>query len=247
MAPPMEERRSEPRSRTLLAGKIALQGGGVIDCTLRNRSPSGARLRVASVVGIPDHFTLLLELQGERRRPGSPGASRVRSASISSTNQPLRTGGLADLEDGEAVGGRHRQGLHRRQRRDADHPVVPEAVQAHPPGRTREAKLHRPRRDVRARRPGVPVPSVDSEPDREQQGAVRPLEARRHQVGHATGSTTPMRSRDAVASSARSPNRRIRLRTAAKDGLGLPSCAIRPNRLSGSASPPSKDEISSYR
>ncbi|WP_245436098.1 PilZ domain-containing protein [Methylobacterium sp. V23] len=67
MALPMEERRSEPRSRTLLAGKIALHGGGVIDCTLRNRSPSGARLRVASVVGIPDRFTLLLEMQGERR------------------------------------------------------------------------------------------------------------------------------------------------------------------------------------
>ncbi|MGU3362121.1 PilZ domain-containing protein [Methylobacterium sp. M6A4_1b] len=62
----MEERRSEPRARTLLAGKIALHGGGVIDCTLRNRSPSGARLQVASVVGIPDRFTLLLEPQGAR-------------------------------------------------------------------------------------------------------------------------------------------------------------------------------------
>jgi len=84
MVPPMEERRSEPRSRTLLAGKIALQGGGVIDCTLRNRSPSGACLRVASVVGIPDHFTLLLELHGERRparvawrKPGEIGVHFV--------------------------------------------------------------------------------------------------------------------------------------------------------------------------
>ena len=42
-----------------------LPGGGTIDCTLRNRSDYGARLAVASVIGIPDAFTLRIEPAGE--------------------------------------------------------------------------------------------------------------------------------------------------------------------------------------
>jgi hypothetical protein len=61
----MEERRSEPRRRVLLAGRIVLPGGGIIDCTVRNRSDHGARLAVVSVVGIPDAFTLRIEPAGE--------------------------------------------------------------------------------------------------------------------------------------------------------------------------------------
>jgi hypothetical protein len=56
----MEERRSEPRRRVLLPGKIVLDGGGVIDCTVRDRSTSGARLRVVSVIGIPEQFALVI-------------------------------------------------------------------------------------------------------------------------------------------------------------------------------------------
>jgi hypothetical protein len=56
----MEEIRSEPRRRVLLAGKIILDTGGVIDCTIRNRSHSGARLKVASVIGIPAKFVLAI-------------------------------------------------------------------------------------------------------------------------------------------------------------------------------------------
>ena len=62
----MDERRTAPRVRTLLSGKIMLGGGGVIDCMLRNRSATGARLQVPSIVGIPDHFTLLIEPARER-------------------------------------------------------------------------------------------------------------------------------------------------------------------------------------
>ena len=56
----MDEHRSEPRRRVLLTGKIVLDTGGVIDCTIRDRSNSGARLKVASVIGIPDKFALLI-------------------------------------------------------------------------------------------------------------------------------------------------------------------------------------------
>jgi hypothetical protein len=63
----MDERRAALRTRTLLSGKIMLGGGGVIDCMLRNRSATGARLQVPTVVGIPEHFTLVIEPAGERR------------------------------------------------------------------------------------------------------------------------------------------------------------------------------------
>jgi hypothetical protein len=56
----MDERRSEPRRRVLQTGKIVLDTGGVIDCTIRDRSSSGARLKVATVIGIPDKFALLI-------------------------------------------------------------------------------------------------------------------------------------------------------------------------------------------
>ena len=54
----MNEKRSEPRRRALLSGKILLSSGGVIGCLLRAHSRSGARLKVESVIGIPDTFTL---------------------------------------------------------------------------------------------------------------------------------------------------------------------------------------------
>jgi len=55
----MEERRSVPRHRTLKGGSIVFnEGRSAIDCTVRNLSEAGANLRVTSVVGIPDSFTL---------------------------------------------------------------------------------------------------------------------------------------------------------------------------------------------
>ena len=56
----MDEHRTAPRRRLLKSGKISF-GGGAIDCTVRNYSKTGAALDVTSPVGIPDHFTLLIE------------------------------------------------------------------------------------------------------------------------------------------------------------------------------------------
>lgn len=59
----MDERRNKARHRVLKAGTIEF-GGGVIDCTIRNLSDAGAALDVTSPVGIPTHFTLLVQADG---------------------------------------------------------------------------------------------------------------------------------------------------------------------------------------
>jgi hypothetical protein len=51
------ERRATPRQRVFKAGSIKFDGGGV-DCTIRNMSPAGAGLDVASPAGIPHEVTL---------------------------------------------------------------------------------------------------------------------------------------------------------------------------------------------
>jgi hypothetical protein len=56
----VDEHRTAPRRRLLKSGRIAF-GGGTIDCTVRNLSETGAALEVSSPVGIPEHFTLLIE------------------------------------------------------------------------------------------------------------------------------------------------------------------------------------------
>ncbi len=58
---PEIERRALPRRHTLKSGRIAFNSGrSTIDCTVRNLSSQGAKLTVASVVGIPDSFELML-------------------------------------------------------------------------------------------------------------------------------------------------------------------------------------------
>ena len=58
----MQDRRKEPRHRTLRGGKIFFNNkNSVIDCTVRNLSPEGASLQVDSVVGIPRSFDLHVE------------------------------------------------------------------------------------------------------------------------------------------------------------------------------------------
>ena len=57
----MEERRKSPRHRTLKAGHIAFNSASAIDCRVRNLSPAGACLEVASQSGIPDDFTLVVD------------------------------------------------------------------------------------------------------------------------------------------------------------------------------------------
>jgi hypothetical protein len=57
------DKRVFPRNRVLRAGAIEFNGG-VIDCVVRNLSSTGAMLDVASPVGIPEHFTLVLPADG---------------------------------------------------------------------------------------------------------------------------------------------------------------------------------------
>lgn len=57
-----EERRGALRHRTLKGGLIHFNDGrSTITCMVRNLSEHGARLRVESVIGIPDEFVLGLE------------------------------------------------------------------------------------------------------------------------------------------------------------------------------------------
>ena len=55
----MIEKRAVPRHRVLKAGTIEF-GGSTIDCSVRNVSKAGAALEVATPVGIPEKFTLLI-------------------------------------------------------------------------------------------------------------------------------------------------------------------------------------------
>jgi len=56
------ERRWKPRARTLKAARILFnQHHSVIDCTVRNLSPGGACLNVASALGIPERFDVIFE------------------------------------------------------------------------------------------------------------------------------------------------------------------------------------------
>ena len=68
LSPSQSENRNTQRRSTLKGGRIVFNAGrSTIDATVRNLSPKGAKLQVASVVGIPDTFDLLLE--GNSRQP----------------------------------------------------------------------------------------------------------------------------------------------------------------------------------
>ena len=61
MTEPQTEHRTTQRRPTLKGGHIVFNAGrSTIDCTVRNLSRDGAKLQVASAVGIPDNFDLLL-------------------------------------------------------------------------------------------------------------------------------------------------------------------------------------------
>ena len=62
-----QENRGALRRRILKTGTIVLSGGGVISCTFRNISPTGASLEVGGPVGIPDEFTLVSSDHVKRR------------------------------------------------------------------------------------------------------------------------------------------------------------------------------------
>jgi two-component system cell cycle response regulator len=56
----MDNKRGRSRQRVLKSGKIVFAGGSFsVDCTIRDLSDGGARLKVPTTVAIPDRFTLI--------------------------------------------------------------------------------------------------------------------------------------------------------------------------------------------
>jgi len=59
---PDNEKRNNQRRTVLKGGHIVFNGGrSTINCTVRNMSPTGAKLEVTSVVGIPGTFDLVVD------------------------------------------------------------------------------------------------------------------------------------------------------------------------------------------
>jgi PilZ domain len=57
----MDEKRRAQRHRALKSGSIRFNSDASIDCRVRNFSTVGACLEVASQIGIPDEFMLVIE------------------------------------------------------------------------------------------------------------------------------------------------------------------------------------------
>jgi hypothetical protein len=57
----MKEKRIAPRHRVFKHGVLAFSSGGSVDCTVRSLSETGARIDVASPIGLPESFVLLIE------------------------------------------------------------------------------------------------------------------------------------------------------------------------------------------
>jgi hypothetical protein len=65
MEPTANNKRRSSRRSLLKHGRIVFnRGGSTIDCIVRNLSTRGARLEVATVVGLPDAFYLVLPETG---------------------------------------------------------------------------------------------------------------------------------------------------------------------------------------
>ena len=62
----IDDHRIALRRRILKAGTISF-GGGAITCAIRNISATGAALEVESSLGIPDRFSLVLEMEHRQR------------------------------------------------------------------------------------------------------------------------------------------------------------------------------------
>jgi hypothetical protein len=57
-----DDHRAAPRRRVLKGGRIVINDGfSTFQCTVRNLSDTGARLKVVSIVGIPDTFQLVMD------------------------------------------------------------------------------------------------------------------------------------------------------------------------------------------
>lgn len=72
------ERRAVPRHRVLKRGTLAFHGGGGVDCTVRNLSSNGARVDIASLIGLPASFTLVIPADHFMRRCHAVWSSEMR-------------------------------------------------------------------------------------------------------------------------------------------------------------------------
>lgn len=66
LRPAMEEKRESSRHRTFKGGTISFDRG-LVDCTVRNLSDTGALLEIGSPIGIPDQFILIIKPETIRR------------------------------------------------------------------------------------------------------------------------------------------------------------------------------------
>lgn len=56
--------RLQQRTRVLRTGRILLEGGGTLDCVIRDISENGARLKLADAAPTPERFELLFVTMG---------------------------------------------------------------------------------------------------------------------------------------------------------------------------------------
>ena len=61
---PSADARGSRRSRTLRAGRVLLNDRSTIDCTIRDMTDTGARLRFGALVPLPEECRLLLPSDG---------------------------------------------------------------------------------------------------------------------------------------------------------------------------------------
>jgi hypothetical protein len=62
------DKRGAARQRVLKRGTLTFHDGGGIDCVVRSISSNGARVDIASPVGLPKSFTLVIEADKFIRR-----------------------------------------------------------------------------------------------------------------------------------------------------------------------------------
>jgi PilZ domain-containing protein len=62
----MDEKSESPRHRTFKGGTISFDRG-IVECTIRNLSETGALLEVGNSIGIPDQFILIIKPETLRR------------------------------------------------------------------------------------------------------------------------------------------------------------------------------------
>ncbi len=63
----MTDNRRKPRLRTFKGGSITLPTG-IVECVIRNLSPTGALIELSGLALVPDEFSLIIKPEGTRRQ-----------------------------------------------------------------------------------------------------------------------------------------------------------------------------------